>query len=160
MERQAKSLRMQHLLLSPAVLLLSAVSVAQPAGQAAREQAFHALVARQVKAWEQHDFSIGAADWLPDGELISPGGHVPAKDLSAGVTGYSAKFGDLKVVVKNVFLSADGSKAAIEWEWHVTRRRDGVQGTTRDGIIVDLVGGKIKSWREYFDFTGSVDAHP
>jgi limonene-1,2-epoxide hydrolase len=27
-------------------------------------------------------------------------------------------------------------------------------------IIVDLVGGRIASWREYFDFGNSIDAKP
>lgn len=123
-------------------------------------EAIHALVERQVQAWEKHDFSIAADDWLPDGELTSPGGHAKVKDMQAVITDYFKSFRDLQVVVKSVFLSADGTKAAIEWDWDVTRRRDGVGGVTHDGIIVDLVGGKIKSWREYFDFSGSVDANP
>ncbi len=32
------------------------------------------LVDRQVQAWETHDFGIAATDWLPSGEVISPGG--------------------------------------------------------------------------------------
>jgi hypothetical protein len=39
------------------------------------------LVDRQVQAWEKHDFGIAAPDWLPNGELISPGGHVPAEEM-------------------------------------------------------------------------------
>ena len=27
------------------------------------------LVDRQARAWERNDFSLGATDWLPDGEL-------------------------------------------------------------------------------------------
>jgi len=119
-----------------------------------------ALVNRQVQAWERNDFAIAAADWLPTGELISPGGHVAAKDMQAAMTDYFTHFGDARITVKNVFLSPDGNKAAIEWDWVVTRRRDGVRGVTHDAIIVDLKGGKISSWREYFDFGDSVDAKP
>jgi hypothetical protein len=119
-----------------------------------------ALVNRQVQAWEKNNFAIAAVDWLPTGELISPGGHVAAKDLQAGMTDYFKNFGDLHVTVKNVFLSPDGNKAAIEWDWEVTRLRDKARGVTHDAIIVDLKAGKISSWREYFDFGDSVDAKP
>lgn len=93
-----------------------------------------ALVNRQVQAWEKHDFGIAAADWLPTGELISPGGHVAAKDMQAAMTDYFTHFGDARVTVKNVFLSPDGNKAAIEWDWEVTRLRDGARATTHDAI--------------------------
>ncbi len=118
------------------------------------------LVDRQVQAWEKHDFGIAAPDWLPSGELISPGGHVPVEEMQTAMAGYFKQFRDLRVTVKNVFISTDGAKAAIEWDWDVTRRRDGVRAVTHDAIIVDLVGGRIASWREYFDFGNSIDAKP
>jgi ketosteroid isomerase-like protein len=118
------------------------------------------LVERQAKAWEKHDFGIAAPDWLPNGELISPGGHVPAGEMQTAMAGYFKHFSDLRVTVKNAFISTDGAKAAIEWDWDVTRRRDGARAVTHDAIIVDLVGGKIASWREYFDFSNSIDANP
>lgn len=119
-----------------------------------------ALVNRQVQAWEKNNFAIAAPDWLPTGELISPGGHVAVKDMQAAMTDYFTHFGDLRVTVKNVFLSPGGNKAAIEWDWEVTRLRDKARGVTHDAIIVDLKAGKISSWREYFDFGDSVDAKP
>ena len=51
----------------------------------------------------------------------------------------------------------DGNKVAVEWTWEVSRRADGARSTTFDAIIVDLVDGKIKSWREYFDLSTSVE---
>jgi ketosteroid isomerase-like protein len=118
------------------------------------------LVDRQVQAWERHDFGIAAPDWLPGGELISPRGHVPAQEMQTAMAGYFKQFRDLRVTVKNVFISNDGTKAGIEWDWDVTRRRDGARAVTHDAIIVDLVGGRIASWREYFDFGNSIDAKP
>ncbi len=118
------------------------------------------LVDRQVQAWEKHDFGIAAPDWLPSGELISPGNQMPAAEIQTAMAGYFKYFSDLRVTVKNVFVSTDGTKAAIEWDWDVTRRRDGARAVTHDAIIVDLVGGKIASWREYFDFGNSIDAKP
>ena len=118
------------------------------------------LVDRQAQAWEKHDFGIAAPDWLVSGELISPVGRVPAKEMQTAVAGYFKQFRDLRVTVKNVFISTDGAKAAIEWDWDVTRRRDGARAVTHDAIIVDLVGGRIASWREYFDFGNSIDAKP
>jgi len=118
------------------------------------------IVDRQVQAWEKHDFGIAAPDWLPSGELISPGGHVPAEEMQTAMAGYFEQFRDLRITVKNVFISTDGTKAAIEWDWDVTRRRDGARAVTHDAIIVDLVGGRIASWREYFDFGNSIDAKP
>ncbi len=114
----------------------------------------------EVQAWEKHDFRIAAPDWLSNGELTSPGGHVAAKDMQAAIAGYFEGFTDLRVEVKDVFISADGRKAAIQWDWTVTRRRDGKRGVTHDAIIVHLVGDKIASWSEYFDFGDSVNAKP
>ncbi len=121
---------------------------------------FRQLVDRQAQAWEKHNFAIAASDWLPGAELISPAGHTPATQMQTAMTGYFKQFRDLRVTVKNVFVSSDGAKAAIEWDWDVTRQRDGTRAVTHDAIIIDLVGGKIASWREYFDFGNSVDANP
>ncbi len=121
---------------------------------------FRALVERQARAWETRDFAAAGADWLPGGELISPGGRVPASGLKDAIEGYARYFRDLKVTVTRTFVSADGSKAAIEWDWEVTRKRDGARGLTHDAILVDLVDGKIASWREYFNLAASVDANP
>lgn len=136
----------------------SPVAGSDPENNDARE--ITALVQRQVQAWEKHDFTIAAGDWLPNGKLASPGGHVDAKDMQMAMADYFQHFGNLNVIVKNIFVSADRHKLAIEWDWDVTRLRDGVRGVTHDAIIVDLVGGKILSWREYFDFGDSVDAKP
>ena len=117
-----------------------------------------ALVERQAQAWERNEFGLGASDWLPDGELTSPAGRVPAGEIKGELTSFHESFTDLQVTVLNVFASADATKVAIEWDWEVTRRSDGVRGLTHDAIIVDLVGGKIASWREYFDLGNSVEA--
>jgi len=116
------------------------------------------LVDRQARAWEQNNFALAAGDWLPDGELLAPGARVPYADLEREVTEFHRSYTDLVVTVLNVFSTSDHSKVAIEWDWEVTRRRDGVRGLTHDAIIVDLVDGKIASWREYFDLGGSVEA--
>jgi len=121
-------------------------------------QAILDLVDRQARAWERNDFALGAGDWLPDGELVSPAARVPAADLAREVSEFHRHYTDLEVTVLNVFCSADRSKVAIEWDWEVTRRSDGVRGLTHDAIVVDLVDGKIASWREYFDLGGSVEA--
>jgi len=119
-----------------------------------------ALVERQARAWERNDFQLAASDWLPDGELTSPAGRVPAGEIERELTTFHQRFADLQVTILNVFASADSARVAIEWDWEVTRRSDGVRGVTHDAIIVDLVGGKIASWREYFDLGGSVEADP
>ncbi|HJY81760.1 MAG TPA: nuclear transport factor 2 family protein [Candidatus Binatia bacterium] len=109
-----------------------------------------ALVNRQVQAWEKRDFAITADDWLPNGELFSPGGHVVKKDMQSAMLAYFKNFSDLKVTVNEMFLSEDGTRLAIQWDWTVTRKRDGKRATTHDAILVHLVGGKIATWNEYF----------
>ena len=170
----------QHILLT--LLLLGVIAMKEPtAAQASRKLVGNSnqpqvarhnpakndnpveireLVDRQAQAWEKHDFGIAAPDWLPSGELISPGGRVSVEGMQTAMAGYSKRFRNLRVTVKNVFISSDGAKAAIEWDWDVTRRRDGARAVSHDAIIVDLVGGKIASWREYFDFGNSIDAKP
>jgi len=108
------------------------------------------LVNRQVQAWEKRDFAIAADDWLPNGELFSPGGHVVKKDMQCAILDYFKNFTDLKVAVKEMFLSEDGTRLAIQWDWTVTRKRDRKRATTHDAILVHLVGGKIATWNEYF----------
>ena len=127
-------------------------------GNGLDSSALNAILVRQAQAWEKHDFSIAASDWLPNAELTSPGGHVKAKDLPSVIADYSRHFRDLHVKLNNVFLSGDGKQAAIEWDWDVTRIRDGKHGITHDAIVVTFEGSKIKSWREYFDLGNSVDA--
>jgi ketosteroid isomerase-like protein len=110
----------------------------------------HALVNRQVQAWEKRDFAIAADDWLPNGELFSPGGHVVKKDMQSAILDYFKSFTDLKVTVNEMFLSEDGTRLAIQWDWAVTRKRNRKRATTHDAILVHLVGGKIATWNEYF----------
>jgi ketosteroid isomerase-like protein len=119
-----------------------------------------ALVNRQVQAWEKRDFAIAADDWLPNGESFSPRGHVAKKDMQSAILDYFKKFTDLKVTVNEMFLSEDGTRLAIQWDWTVTRKRDRKRATTHDAILVHLVGGKIAAWNEYFDFGNSLDAKP
>jgi uncharacterized protein (TIGR02246 family) len=116
------------------------------------------LVERQARAWERNDFDLAAADWLPEGVLLSPGGEFPASILRATMAEFHKAYADLSITITNVFASPDGTKVAIEWLWRVTRKSDGASSTTPDAIIVDLVNGKILSWREYFDLTTSVEA--
>src|SRR5215472_2133237 len=110
----------------------------------------HALVNRQVQAWEKRDFAIAANDWLPNGELFSPGGHAVKKDMQSAILDYFKNFTDLKVTVNEMFLSEDGTRLAIQWDWTVTRKRDRKRTTTHDGVLVHLVGGKIAKCSEYF----------
>ena len=109
-----------------------------------------ALVNRQLLAWEKRDFVIAADDWLPNGELFSPGGHVFKKDMQSAILEYFRNFTDLKVTVNEMFLSDDGTRLAIQWDWTVTRKEDGKRTTTHNAILVHLVGGKIATWNEYF----------
>ena len=109
-----------------------------------------ALVNRQVEAWEKRDFAIAADDWLPNGELFSPGGHVLKKDMQGAIRGYFKNFTDLKVTVNEMFLSEDGTRLAIQWDWTVTRKKDHKRVMTHDAILVHLVEGKIATWNEYF----------
>jgi len=81
-----------------------------------------ALVNRQVQAWEKHDFAIAADDWLPNGELFSPGGHVVKKDMPSAILDYFKNFTDLKVTVKEMFLSEDGTRLAVGLVRHSQER--------------------------------------
>jgi ketosteroid isomerase-like protein len=58
------------------------------------------------------------------------------------------------------FAAPDGKKVAIEWDWAITRKRDGNRGISHDAIMVDLKDGKIASWREYYDPAASGEAKP
>lgn len=122
------------------------------------DPAIRALVDRQARAWERNDAAAAVADWHPDGVLTAPGARVPLADLPAAMGAFHDGFTDLVVTVTSVFHSADRTRVAIEWLWEVTRRSDGARSTTEDAIIVDLDEGRIRSWREYFDPTGAVEA--
>jgi SnoaL-like domain len=117
-----------------------------------------ALVERQAKSWEDNNFALAEKDWLPDGVLVSPAGKWFAHELAGEMAKFHMEYRDLVVTIKNIFATQDGSRLALEWDWTVTRRSDGMRGTTPDAIIAELVDGKIKSWREYFDLSSSVEA--
>jgi ketosteroid isomerase-like protein len=119
-----------------------------------------ALVERQAKSWEENNFALAEKDWLPDGVLVSPAGKWWAHELKAEMAKFHREYTNLVVTIKNVFATGDGSRLAVEWDWTVTRKRDGMRDTTPDAIIAELVDGKIKSWREYFDLSSSVEAKP
>ena len=116
-----------------------------------------ALVERQARSWEVGDFGLAADDWHPDGVLVSPAGKWRADALKEEMAKFHRDYTDLKVTIKTVFATADGSRLALEWDWTVTRRSDGARGTTPDAIIAELEEGKILSWREYFDLSSSVE---
>ena len=109
-----------------------------------------ALVNRQVQALEKHAFAIAAADWLPNGTLFFPGGYVFKKNMQSAILDYFKNFTDLKINVNEMFLSEDGNRLSIQWDWTVTRKRDRKRTTAHDAILVHLIGGKIASWNEYF----------
>ena len=109
-----------------------------------------ALVNRQAQAWKKRDFGIAADDWMAKGKLIFPGGHVVKDDMQSAILDYFKKFTDLNVRVNEMFLSEDGTRLAIQWDWTVTRKRDRKRATKHDAILVHLVGGKIAIWHEYF----------
>jgi ketosteroid isomerase-like protein len=135
------------------ILLFSALAPAQ-------QTSVRQLVERQARAWEKQDFTLAASDWLPTAILTSPEGNTPAGEMPASMKAYFKDFTGLHVNIKNVFASPDGKKVAIEWDWAVTRKKDGKRGTSHDAILVDLVGGKIASWREYYDPASSVEGKP
>jgi ketosteroid isomerase-like protein len=116
------------------------------------------LVERQAKSWEENNFALAKQDWLPDGVLVSPAGQWLTHELKKEMEMFHREYRDLVVTIKNVFATQDGSRLAVEWDWTVTRRSDGQRGTTPDAIIAELVDGKIKAWREYFDLSSSVEA--
>lgn len=118
-----------------------------------------ALVRRQISLWETNNDSMKAsADWLPEGVLTAPRGiRVATADILGVITGWHDEFTNLKVDLRSLVASADGTWLAIEWTWDVTRKSDGARSVTFDAIIVELREGKILQWREYFDTFGSVE---
>src|SRR5271167_3767479 len=103
------------------MLLTTALGLAQ---QTAARQ----LVERQARAWEKQDFTLAAADWLPTAVLMSPEGNTPAPELTKSMNDYFKDFTDLHVTLKNLIVSPDGNKLALEWDWAITRKRDGNRG--------------------------------
>ena len=116
-----------------------------------------ALVERQARSWEENDFARAADDWHEEGVLVSPAGRWRVEELQGEMDKFHRDYRNLHITIKSVFATADGSRVAVEWDWSVTRLSDGVRGTTPDAIIGELVDGKILSWREYFDLSGSVE---
>ena len=121
-----------------------------PEERAKHESEVRALVNRQVQAWEKSDFAIAADDWLSNGEVSSPGGHVAKKNMQIAIVDYFKNFSDLKITIKEIFSSADGTRLAIQWDWTATRKRDRKRTTTHDAILAHLVEGQIANWSEYF----------
>jgi ketosteroid isomerase-like protein len=64
---------------------------------------------------------------------------------------------DVEITVSNVFGSPDGTYIGLEWTYASTRKSDGQRSVTPDAIIVEMHDGLIRSWREYFDLSTSVE---
>lgn len=141
-------------------LLVAVLSSCALAAQAANQDSARQLVERQARAWEKQDFTLAAADWLPTAVLSSPEGNTPAPEMVASMRDYFSHFTDLHITLKNLIVSPDGNKLALEWDWAITRKRDGQRGISHDAIMVDLKDGKIASWREYYDPAASGEAKP
>jgi limonene-1,2-epoxide hydrolase len=142
------------------LLNMNNYEVSLPALESDVSPTLRALVERQAKSWEDNNFALAENDWLPDGVLVSPAGKWLAHELQNEIAKFHREYTDLVVTIKNVFATRDGSRLALEWDWTVTRKADGMRGTTPDAIIAELEDGKIKSWREYFDLSSSVEAKP
>lgn len=141
-------------------LVVALLSSCALAAQAASQDSARQLVERQARAWEKQDFTLAAADWLRTAVLSSPEGNTPAREMPASMKDYFKDFTDLHVTLKNLIVSPDGNKLALEWDWAITRKRDGKRGISHDAIMVDLKDGKIASWREYYDPAASGEAKP
>jgi limonene-1,2-epoxide hydrolase len=116
------------------------------------------LVLRQARAWEHNDLSLALDDWHPTGVLVSPAGIWQVTDLATEMAKLHRDYHNLLINIKTIFATADGTRLAIEWDWTITRRSDGLTSTTPDAIIAELdQNGKILSWREYFDLSTSVE---
>lgn len=114
------------------------------------------LVERQARAWEMGDADSIAADFAPDGALISPGGRWQGpNELHRAVAATFEAVEDVNIEVTRVLL--DGEQGAVEWTWSEKRKGDGRWYTMEDGIIFELENGKISYWREYFDPAGVED---
>lgn len=121
-------------------------------------ESIRSLVERQAEAWRRNDFDLAVGDSLPHGVLTSPGGEFPASILRATMDEFHAGFADLEIAITEPLCVArwQQGRHRMAVERDVPPRS--VRGVTADAIIVDLVDGKILSWREYFDLAGSVEA--
>lgn len=109
-----------------------------------------ALVRRQAAAWVAGDGAAAAADFSPDGVLVSPGGAWHGRDgVRAAVVAFQAAAEVVRVDVRRVLV--DGDLVAVEWVWTERRRADGAVATMEDAIVVQLRDGRVALWREYFD---------
>jgi ketosteroid isomerase-like protein len=115
------------------------------------------LVERHARAFEANDWDAVRELWHPDAELVSPSGTWPASAIPAIMIDLEATYRDIEITVTNAFGSSDGRHIALEWTYASTRRSDGERSAVPDAIIVELDDGLIRSWREYFDLSSSVE---
>lgn len=115
------------------------------------------LVERHARAFEANDWDAVRELWHPDAELVSPSGTWPATAIPAIMVDLEANYRDIEITVNHVFCSADGAHVALEWTYASTRRSDGKRSATPDAIIIDIEEDRIRSWREYFDLSASVE---
>lgn len=134
------------------------MSVLAPDAEIDCPEAVLAMIERQARAWITGDFAPAAPDWHPQGELLAPGARVPLAQMAETIRAFHEDCRDLSITVTTAFAAPGGALVGLEWSWEVTRRSDGARSTTPDGIVVGMEGGLIRSWREYFDTAGTVEA--
>jgi uncharacterized protein (TIGR02246 family) len=114
-----------------------------------REEAY-TIVQRQAHAWDRADPQAVAADFAPEGVLISPGGRWQGRDaIRKAAESFFAASTDIKVDITRVL--ADGEQGAVEWTWSETDKATGRRHKAEDAIIFTVRDGKITYWREYID---------
>ena len=134
------------------------MSVLAPNAKLDCPEAALAMIERQARAWITGDFAPAAPDWHAAGELLAPGARVPLAEMAGTIRAFHEEFADLAITVTSAFAAPGGTLIGLEWLWEVTRRSDGARSATPDAIVVEMERGLIRSWREYFDTAGAVEA--
>jgi ketosteroid isomerase-like protein len=115
------------------------------------------MVELHARAFMANDWEAVQRFWHPEAVLISPSGSWPVSAMPAIMADLETTYVDVEITVTNVFASADGEHVALEWTYASTRRSDGARSAVPDAIILRMEEGLIRTWREYFDLSSSVE---
>ncbi len=107
------------------------------------------LVRDHAYAWETGDLELLKETIHEDIIFAYPGRRLDYGALIEDFEYYRDNFSDTKVYINTIIQ--DGNNVAVEWQFAYTDNATGKRLSVSDGIIGEVMDGKIVLWKEYLD---------
>lgn len=113
------------------------------------------LVYDHAAAWETGDLELLKETIHDDIIFAYPGRRLNYDELIEDFIYYRENFSNTRVYITSIIIgdeyAIDGTEVAVEWQFAYTDNATGKRIAVSDGIIGEVLDGKIVLWKEYLD---------